>query len=350
MTTMQAMTGGTVSASILGPFLRELRFERGSDADTARALHALIDAGFDRLPLPGHGATLERWRMLAAVAACDLALVKLFEGHTDALAIMAELGEGEVPESGQAWGVWAAEPPTARLVAKTASDTTCVTLHGTKAWCSGASSITHALVTAWNERDEPILVAVDLRQPGVRITRDGWMAVGMSASASVDVHFDHAKATSIGAPRAYLERAGFWHGGGGIAACWFGAAAAIGEFVKRDAARRADPYKLAHLGAIDTALSGTASLLREAAARIDREPQADAMPDAFRVRLAAERAAVDVVERAGRALGAGPLCRNRHFASLMADLPVYIRQSHAERDEAALAERLINGECGTWNL
>jgi len=350
MTTMQAITGGTASQSILGPFLRELRFERGSDTDTARVLHALIDAGLDRLPLPGHGATLERWRMLAAVAACDLALVKLFEGHTDALAIMAELGGGHVPESGQAWGVWAAEPPSARLAAKSASNRTSVTLHGTKAWCSGAASITHALVTAWNERDEPILVAVDLHQPGVRITCDGWMAVGMSASASVDVHFDHAKGACIGAPRAYLERAGFWHGGGGIAACWFGAAVAIGEFVKQDAARRADPYKLAHLGAIDTALSGTASLLREAAAQIDREPQADAMPHAFRVRLAAERAAVEVVERAGRALGAGPLCRNRHFASLMADLPVFIRQSHAERDEAALAERLINEEGGTWNL
>jgi hypothetical protein len=70
----------------------------------------------------------------------------------------------------------------------------------------------------------------------------------------------------------------------------------------------------------------------------------------LRVRLATERAAVEVVKRAGRALGAGPLCRNRHFASLMADLPVFIRQSHAERDEAALAERLINGECGTWKL
>jgi alkylation response protein AidB-like acyl-CoA dehydrogenase len=355
---MKRMTDGTANASELESFLRELHLERGSPADTARALQALIDAGLDRLPFPGHGATLERWRMLAAVAACDLALVKLFEGHTDALAIIAEIGEGFVPPSGQAWGVWAAEPPTARLLAKaspSANETnqanqTHISLHGTKAWCSGAAWVSHALVTAWNEKDEPILAAVDLRQPGVRVTSDGWMAVGMSASASVDVHFENAKAVCIGAPRAYLERAGFWHGGGGIAACWFGAAAAIGNFVKQDAARRADPYKLAHLGAIDTALSGTASLLRETAARIDQDPQADAMPGAFRVRLAAERAAVEVIQRAGRALGAAPLCRNRHFASLMADLPVFIRQSHAERDEAALAERLVNEESGPWNL
>jgi hypothetical protein len=37
-------------------------------------------------------------------------------------------------------------------------------------------------------------------------------------------------------------------------------------------------------------------------------------------------------------------------SSLMADLPVFIRQSHAEGDEAALGERIVNQECGTWNL
>jgi hypothetical protein len=349
-----AMTREFASVATLESFLREQRLEPGSAEDTGRVLRALIDAGLDRLPLPGRGATLERWRLLAAVAACDLALVKLFEGHTDALAILADIGGDLRPVQGQVCGVWAAEPPSARLIARAATPAhtqgAAITLHGTKAWCSGAASITHALVTAWNDRDEPILAAVDLRQPGVRVTQEGWMAVGMAASASVDVHFDNASATRIGAPRAYLERPGFWQGGGGIAACWYGAAAAIGDFVRQDAARRSDPYKLAHLGAIDTALSATASLLRDTAARFDREPAADAMTAALRARLAAESAAVEVIERAGRALGPTPLCRNRHFAHLMADLPVFIRQSHAERDEAALAERIVNEEPGTWTL
>jgi alkylation response protein AidB-like acyl-CoA dehydrogenase len=343
------LTGRFASVAEIVSFLDELRFERGLADETARALRALIDAGLDRLPLPGQGATLDRWRMLAAVAACDLALVKLFEGHTDALAILAEIGADFMPSQGQAWGVWAAEPPTARLSAREKGGQALL-LHGTKAWCSGAASVTHALVTAWDERGEPILAAVELQQPGVQVTSEGWVAVGMSACASVDVHFDNARASRIGAPRAYLERPGFWHGGGGIAACWHGAAAAIGEFVRRDAARRSDPYKLAHLGAIDTALSGAASLLRETASAFDRDPHADAMPAAFRVRLAAERAAVDVIERAGRALGAAPLCRNRQFARLMADLPVFIRQSHAERDEAALAERIVTEARNPWIL
>ncbi|BAO85129.1 acyl-CoA dehydrogenase family protein [Caballeronia cordobensis] len=337
------------AVSTMRAFLGELRFQRGNAEDTGRALRALIDAGLDRLPLPGHGRTSERWRALGAVAAFDLSLVKLYEGHTDALAILAELDDDR-PNDGSAWAVWAAEPPNARLSALGDPGAPTVLLQGTKLWCSGAASVTHALVTAWNERGEPVLAAVDLSEDGVQITGAGWHAVGMRASASVDVRFERVRARLIGPPRAYLERPGFWHGGAGIAACWFGAAAGIGEFVARDAKQRAGPHKLAHLGAIDTTLSATAALLRETAALIDRQPAADALLPVMRARLTAERAAAFVVEHAGRALGAGPLCRDAHFAQLMADLPVFIRQSHAERDEASLAERVIEEERISWQV
>ena len=61
----------------------------GSPADLAGSLARCLAAGSGRLPLPGSGQTLRRWQALAEVAASDLALAKLFEGHTDALAIMA---------------------------------------------------------------------------------------------------------------------------------------------------------------------------------------------------------------------------------------------------------------------
>jgi len=61
-----------------------------------------------------------------------------------------------------------------------------------------------------------------------------------------------------------------------------------------------------------------------------------------------------VVEHAGRALGAAPLCRNERFARAMADLPVFLRQSHAERDLAALGERSLGqrggGDGDPWGL
>lgn len=52
----------------------------------------------------------------------------------------------------------------------------------------------------------------------------------------------------------------------------------------------------------------------------------------------------------GRALGASPFCRNNHFARLSADLPVFMRQSHAERDLAALGEQSAQQPAGVWQL
>ena len=60
-------------------------------------LKALVDAGLDQLPRPGGGQTLVRFSQLAQVAGHDLSLCKLYEGHTDALAIMAELGSQAPP-------------------------------------------------------------------------------------------------------------------------------------------------------------------------------------------------------------------------------------------------------------
>lgn len=81
------------------------------DAQLLLVLQALRAEQLDLLPRPGHGQTLKRWQILACIASHDLSLAKLCEGHTDALAILAEcdapsdIGDG-------AWGVWAAESPT----------------------------------------------------------------------------------------------------------------------------------------------------------------------------------------------------------------------------------------------
>ncbi|MFM0721718.1 acyl-CoA dehydrogenase [Paraburkholderia strydomiana] len=341
------------TAESLEEFLHATRFDPDDPAALGDMLRALIECGYDRAPflaLPGHGQTLIRWRALAAVAACDLGLVKLFEGHTDALAILAEL-HGPMPPAASRWAVWAAEPPDARVqvlnVDKVGirSEEGQVRLMGTKAWCSGARSVSHALVTAWLH-DEPVLVAVAMDQASIAIDTSKWRAVGMQATASADVSFDGTPAALVGGPHAYVSRPGFWHGGAGIAACWYGAAAQIGRTLRDACAQRADPHRLAHLGAVEVALQAAAAVLRETAAHIDANPLADAQREAMRARLVVEEAATAVMHHATRALGAGPLCRDARFARALADLPVFLRQSHAERDLAALGEWVASGHGG----
>ncbi|KFE56955.1 acyl-CoA dehydrogenase family protein [Pseudomonas syringae] len=343
-------------------------------ADTralGECLQALVDEGLDQLPMPASGQTLDRWRSLACVAGHDLGLCKLYEGHTDALAIMQELGfQGfsSVPaEPGSTWGVWAAEPPQARV--RVSGSGSSVQLDGRKAWCSGAAVLSHSLVTAWNDDGQQQLVAVDLRQAGVTVTQDGWRAVGMGATGSFEVQFKAARGVAVGPPGAYIERAGFWQGGIGIAACWYGAARAIASRLLQHVIKQDEPHAQAHLGAVDTALHSALSVLHHAASCIDNAPEDNAEHTtehsniteqsniellARRSRAAIEFSAEQIITHVGHALGAGPYCKDAHFARLVADLPVFLRQSHAERDLAALgrltAAQPITPSSRTWML
>lgn len=310
-----------------------------------RRFRDLIDAGLDRLPQPGHGATLQRWQALERVARHDLALVKWYEGHTDALAILRELEPSRLPARGCAYAVWASEarvdPITIRPTGATAHPAGDVRIDGRKSWCSGARVVDAALMTATDANGDRRLVEVRLSVPGITIDDRGWQAVGMRHSDSFDVVCDNVPARLVGPVEGYLRRPGFWHGGAGIAACWFGAAAGIGTRVRDLQVGRDDVHALAHLGAIDAALASGAALLREAATAIDAEPTKDAMRLALRVRGAIADLAEVVIHHAARAVGPGPLCNHAAFAASLADLPVFVRQSRAEHDLVAQGRALL---------
>ncbi|MBQ0744136.1 MAG: acyl-CoA dehydrogenase [Pseudomonas sp.] len=319
------------------------------DAELQVAMRVCVEQGLDRLPLPAGGQTLQRWQALASVAGHDLALAKLYESHTDAIAILHELDSEHLLTDGL-WAVWAADPPYARLNVGLDAEGV-ARLQGRKAWCSGAAQIDSALITAWDEQNQPRLVAVNLHQRQVAISDQGWQAVGMATTASVEVQFDQAQATLVGGCDSYLSRPGFWHGGAGIAACWYGAAAALGQALKAHCAKRTeDPHAQAHLGAVDATLCSAAGALRDGAQWIDQHPRQDAQWVVRRVRAQVEQAADEVLQRVGRALGATPYCRDPHFARLAADLPVFMRQSHAERDLAELGRQVASADHLTWQL
>jgi hypothetical protein len=324
-------------------------------------LRELAARELDLLPLPGAGNTLLRWQILAAVASHDLSLAKLYEGHTDALAILAELVPRRALETfpnRTLWGMWAAESRVSKVIYEVASNDAKaneVKLFGTKTWCSGASHVTHGLLTAWAvDGVGPQLVTVALNQAGVVIESAAWRAVGMASSGSVDVSFDGAVAYAVGKPTDYLNRPGFWQGGAGVAACWYGGALTLGRALQKAVSQtpstQRNPYQLAALGKVDLSLHSTAGLLREAAQWIDEHPRDNAQAVAVRVRLAAEGCARRVLDEAGRALGAAAFCHDAQFARAAADLPVFIRQSHGERDFAHLGTWATAQTPPSWNL
>lgn len=300
------------------------------------------------LPLPGSGRTKQRWRGLAELAREDLAVARLAEGHVDAVAILAELA-GPAPRPGTRWGVWAAEPPYPVLGAEQRPDGWRLT--GTKPWCSGAHACTHALVTA-RAGEQGRLFAVNLGTGSTAPVEGTWPAVGMAGSDSGAVRFDATPAVAVGAPGAYVERPGFWHGAIGVAACWYGGATGIADALLAQArAGRADQHALAHLGAVDAALHAAARTLTAAAREVDADPAEEAghgQTRARRVRAVVEASCEEVLRHVGRATGAGPHGRDAAFSRRVADLTVYVRQSHAERDLAALGTLLADGAEASW--
>ncbi|HYB34873.1 MAG TPA: acyl-CoA dehydrogenase [Mycobacterium sp.] len=296
-----------------------------------------LAAGELELPLPGSGATAQRWRRLAALAQDDLVAGRLAEAYTDAVAILAELG-GPDPKPDQLWGVWAAESRGAMLRARTENGE--ATLDGVKVWCSGVSLCTHALVTARLDSGERGLFAVELSR--TRALPSTWRNPGMAETDTRSVGFDGVPAVAVGAPGEYLTRPGFWHGAIGVSACWLGGAGAVAEPLYAAAADASpDPHTLAHLGAVDAALAAAKALLTSAAAEVDRDPldvSGTAELLARRARPVVETAVDEAITRTGRALGPAPLCLDADHARRVADLTVYVRQSHAERDLHRLGE------------
>ena len=311
----------------------------------AETITAAVDSGRLNLPLPGSGATWQRWAVFADIAGEDLSVVRLCEGHADAVAILAELG-GPPPEHRSRWGVWAASPPGPNVTASRGHRGW--VLDGVKQYCSGARACTHALVTAAAD-DGQRLFAVTTRDLVPHL--GSWPATGMAGSDTLDVGFPGVAAEPVAPPAGYTSRPGFSHGGAGVAACWYGGARAIGQALATAAAKRdVGPHALAHLGAIDLGLRAVRAALRRAADEIDADPldqRGQGPLRALQVRALTEAVASDVIARTGRALGAGPLSHDEAHSRAVADLTVYLRQHHAEKDLARLGE-LVAGQGADW--
>lgn len=309
----------------------------------------------ERGALPGSGATAALWEALATLASIDLGAARAAEPHLDAVAILDQAPSGELPpvssSDGCTWGVFAAEGGTAPLTASTTA-TGQWELTGTKPWCSLADRLSAALVTAHLGDGRRGLFAVDLADPGVRVETGAWHARGLTEIPSGPVEFRAVRAYPVGDAQWYLERPGFSWGGIGVAACWYGGAVGLARTLFAAATHRdaVDPLLAMHLGAVDEQLQSARRALAEAAALVDdgRVGGAYGKQVAHRVRATVARACEDVLARVAHALGPAPLAQDAEHSKRVADLQLYIRQHHGEKDQASLGTALLRAEVAPW--
>jgi len=307
-------------------------------------------------PYPGSGRTRELWELLATIGSVDLTVARVIEPHLDALSIIAA-ANAPIPGAEQStWGVFAAEGPGMTMTALAQGGRW--TVSGQKPWCSLAAHLDFALVTARTSAEHRRLFAVRLRDPGVSIASGGWSARGLAAVESGPITLSNVDAIPVGADEWYLERPGFSWGGIAVAAVWYGASVALGRRLRSSlATREPDQIGLMLLGDVDLELHQARTLLLAASAEVDSAEVDSAEADsasilpavvAQRVRSAVSRSAERVIHALGHALGPGPLATDEDHSRRVADLALYIRQDHAERDLARLGKAILGMNAPPW--
>jgi alkylation response protein AidB-like acyl-CoA dehydrogenase len=322
----QALDGS--SAADAGP-VADLRSAGG--ACRRSDLRGLLAAGELDLPGVGGGTTAERWAVLADWGRRDLATARLVEGHTDAVAILAEAGRRARPDA--LYGVWAARSGgTGALLSAGPHGRV---LHGTVRFCSGARSLDRALVVALDDGGASHMVDIALDDPRIAPDPDSWQTVAMAGADTLDVRFDEVPVPDdalVGGPGWYVERPGFAAGGAGVAAVWWGGAAGALDRIVTHLPAEPDAHQLAHLGELHALLRAADALLGRVAGAVDRASDMSTGVDPIvvaEVRSAVERAAREVLDRGPRMVGPAGPSRDAGLARHLADLEIYVRQHTA---------------------
>lgn len=282
---------------------------------------------------------------LGVIAAAEVTLARVVEPHLDALAILAQAGTALESLDAATWGVFAAEAPGRRLQATRVGDGWQLT--GTKPWCSLASQLSHALVTAHTAPGERRLFAVALTDAGVTTDDSAWLARGLPLIPSAPVDFEAVPATPVGADGWYLRRPGFAWGGIGVAACWWGGAIPLVDRLLSAARERPDAELLLRtLGAAAIDLSIAENAVAEAARVIEHGHADGAVGSRLAQRVRSTvRGRVDAIRAAVlAALGPAPLTTEPDYLSRLSDLELYVQQDHGDRDLARFGRMLVEAD------
>ena len=156
----------------------------------------------------------------------------------------------------------------------------------------------------------------------------------MGASASHTMRFDVVveRDAVIGGPDVYVARPGFWHGGAGVAACWFGGALGVIDALALRVRNGGDPLDAAAFGRCRARLDVAGALLKRSADEIDADPN-DVEWARKRGDERATRRGGDLARRAAhdrrRAGFDTVVSRDDEHSRRVADLEVYLRQLDA---------------------
>ena len=290
-------------------------------------------------------------RVLRLVGYGSLALGRIYEGHVNALQLVARYGTLAQARrlfadarDGHLFGVWNTDAPGDCL--RLGDDRR---LRGVKTFASGAGFVTRALVTVKREPGaQPLMLVVPL-EPGTRADLTGWRAHGMRASATGTVDFEDIAVTEddiLGALDDYYRQPTFSGGAWRFAAVQLGGIEAVFDSWPEHLAatgRGGDPHQLARLGEGAIAVEGARGWVERAARVVAEDELAPDRVVAFvnLARLAVERAGLEVLQLAHRSVGLQGFLREHPLERLSRDLATYLRQPAPDRALTTAAAEIL---------
>jgi alkylation response protein AidB-like acyl-CoA dehydrogenase len=309
------------------------------DAPAGDLASGLADAR--GVPLVGRTAEHD---LLRGAGARDLAWGRLYEGHVNALQLIARVGTSAQRAraahdvaAGRLFAVWNTQAADGVRIAS--ADGLGVTLAGRKTFGSGAGRVARAIVTAQWPDDSWQITVVPMDRVETTIDRSFWRPYGMEDSDSFAVDFSGVRLGRddlVGAPDDYERMP--WFGAGAsrfVAVQTGGVEQLVRDFTAflRRRSQLDDALAASRLGECVVA-ARSAGLWTQACAaawqRYDATPEAaterELLATVDAARCAVERAALDVAERVERGVGARGLLENEPFARRVRDLRMYLRQ------------------------
>jgi alkylation response protein AidB-like acyl-CoA dehydrogenase len=312
--------------------------------------------GVDDRGVPLAGRRSEQ-RALFAAGFADLSYGRLFEGHVNAVELVARLGTPAQREgarrdaaAGKLFGVWNTQDPRDGVELVTAAGRR--TLRGRKTFASGAGTVSRALISAASPDGGSQLLLLRMDELETPVDRFSWRPLGMERSDSYSISFDGAIVSEdafLGEPDVYENAPWFLGGALRYIAVQTGGLARLRVELSRYLAglgRSDSAFQQIRVAEVAVAVE-TAQRWSDAGA--DAWTAFDDMPSPARAdaivaladmaRVAVEKAAFEVIERVEKSVGARGLLEPQPFAKLLRDLTMYVRQPAPDATLVRIAER-----------
>jgi len=316
--------------------------------------------------------TLPLWMMTTALARADLSLARCWEGHANSMVLIDALGSPPQRERwfdgvvarGEKWAAWSGEPPAPAGNGKRRFGTDLTrtrdgwVVDGTKIFATSAAGADHAILLVHlagpggarhheGSDDGLIMLACDLSHPSITIDGSWWDPIGMRATVSHLVRFDHTPipdSCRIGEPGDYLRQGWQTAFAPHYAASFLGAAEAAYDYTLDHARQRgktADPYVQHRVGTMAVDIETAHLWLAEVAARWDRGDRAGAEIGGNRARHLLERLSLAAVDHCVRVCGAGSLIRPSPVERIVRDLTLYARHDNDDHILATIGRQIL---------